>query len=340
MNKYVCAIHLHTRYSDGNADVAEIVTEARRAGVDVVMITDHHTMAASKHGFAGWHEGILVIVGYEHSDKRDENHLLVFGLKETLDSGLEANEYVRAVRERGGLSFVAHPTEERKHHPGLRPYPWTASMALPFDGVEVWNYLSAWAEKLSPWSMLFYYLFPDLAAGHPDSAALSLWDRLQEERQTPGLAGLDAHALKYRWGPFRATVFSYSHCMARVLTCVETREPLSGSHDERDPRLILKHLAKGNGYMGNQRMGALKELRSTMNGSEGIVWGETFPSTGGALRLECPWTVKATLIRSGEPVAGTTGKKLCFAIDSPGIYRVELRRRGRTWVISNHFRVT
>ena len=307
----------------------------------MIMVTDHHTTVSARRGFSGWLSGVLVITGYEHSDRHDENHLLIFGLDLPMDPHLEANEYVREAHRLGALTFIAHPTERRPHHPRLKAYPWTAPTGLPFDGVEVWNYLSGWAEHLSPWNIPFRYLLPDRAAGDPDAEAVKLWDRLAISRSVVGIAGLDAHATSYRWGPFRATLFSYSHGFQRLATCVETASALTGSDQEQDARLILRHLGRGHAYFGNRRLGELKGFRSTLDDDRAPVWGECHELRGTAtLRLSASRSSAVSLIQNGKRAATVTGRDVEFKIHRPGMYRVELRRGGRMWIMSNHFRVT
>lgn len=52
---YRMALHIHTRYSDGSGFVREIVATGREAGLDVLVISDHNTLAARSEGWAGWH---------------------------------------------------------------------------------------------------------------------------------------------------------------------------------------------------------------------------------------------------------------------------------------------
>ncbi len=340
MNQYLCAIHIHTLYSDGTGKVEDVLGAARRAGVNIVMITDHHTLGAMRHGYAGWHDGILIIVGYEHSDVRDENHLLVFGLTKRLSPALEAREYVNEVRRLGGFSFVAHPIEKRRTTPKLKAYPWTASPELPFDGMEIWNYLSLWTERLSPSRAPLHYIFPGRNVEFPDKDTLKLWDELSHHRIVAGIAGMDAHALKVRWGPLRGTVFPYVHHMRSLLTCVQTELPLSGVADQSDTKIVLQNLAMGRSYFGNQIQGPLGDLRARINGMETFVWGESHCIDDTLeLSLESSLAAEATLLSSGSRVAAASGIRFSFLINQPGVYRIVLSRKGKPWILTNHFRV-
>ena len=77
-----CVAHVHSTYSDGTATVAELVQTAQEAGADCLLLTDHDTLEARRHGEEGWRGSVLVLVGHEVSPKG--GHLLVFGLDEEI----------------------------------------------------------------------------------------------------------------------------------------------------------------------------------------------------------------------------------------------------------------
>src|SRR3954447_1247970 len=58
-----CVVHLHSTFSDGTGTVPQIIDAGQRAGVDVVMLTDHNTRAGAS--FEGWHGSVLLLVGEE-----------------------------------------------------------------------------------------------------------------------------------------------------------------------------------------------------------------------------------------------------------------------------------
>ena len=77
MRDLACVIHVHSTWSDGTGTVPQIMRAAAKAGVDVVLLTDHDTLAARDHGQEGWHGDVLLLVGEEVTP--DENHYLAFG---------------------------------------------------------------------------------------------------------------------------------------------------------------------------------------------------------------------------------------------------------------------
>ena len=104
-----CVIHLHSTHSDGTGTVAEIARAGERAGVDVVLLTDHDSLAAARCGEEGWHGRTLLLAGHEVSPV-GRNHLLVFGVDEEIDwRGMTPAQIAQAARDAGGLGIAAHP---------------------------------------------------------------------------------------------------------------------------------------------------------------------------------------------------------------------------------------
>ncbi len=51
LRDYRGALHVHSRYSDGSGPVDEIVAAAQAAGLDLLLIADHNTLAARTEGW-------------------------------------------------------------------------------------------------------------------------------------------------------------------------------------------------------------------------------------------------------------------------------------------------
>ena len=125
-------VHVHSTYSDGTATVDEIAADAAAAGADVVMLTDHDSLAARRDGWEGRREGVVVLVGTGVSPKA--GHYLALGVdREIPHAGQSAREIAEAVREAGGVGFAAHPFSRGGHMlaPALAPgsFPRTAGPA-------------------------------------------------------------------------------------------------------------------------------------------------------------------------------------------------------------------
>jgi predicted metal-dependent phosphoesterase TrpH len=134
--------HIHTLYSDGHDSPAEVCDYALRAGLDVIAITDHDTLAGARIAaeYARQLDGRLqVVMGEEVSTI--QGHVLGLYLTRTVKPGLTAAATVAAIHAQGGIAIAAHPFW--RVHPlrgGARPHGIGDVVAsAPFDGIEVLN---------------------------------------------------------------------------------------------------------------------------------------------------------------------------------------------------------
>jgi predicted metal-dependent phosphoesterase TrpH len=130
-------IHVHTTASDGHSTAHEVLSAARRAGLDVIAITDHDTITAALEARRlAPRYGVEVIVGEEVSTI--EGHLLALFIERRVAPGLPLAETIAEVHAQGGLCIAAHP------------YGWLVSAVgdavrtryatdWPLDGLETFN---------------------------------------------------------------------------------------------------------------------------------------------------------------------------------------------------------
>jgi predicted metal-dependent phosphoesterase TrpH len=79
-------LHIHTTYSDGMGTVPAVLEAARQAGLDVIAITDHDTMAGARRARdLVPRYGIRVIPGIEISTS--EGHLLAYWIEREVPAG-------------------------------------------------------------------------------------------------------------------------------------------------------------------------------------------------------------------------------------------------------------
>ena len=73
MHEYILNLHIHTPYSDGTGSHKEIAQAALRAGIDIVIVTDHNVWVKGPEGY--YQDGekrVLLMVGEEvHDQTRD-----------------------------------------------------------------------------------------------------------------------------------------------------------------------------------------------------------------------------------------------------------------------------
>ena len=98
--------HCHTLASDGMVTAQELVEAAVAAGLDLIAITDHDTMAAA---FAE-HAGLTVVPGQEITTKWPaQTHILAWFLHEPVRGGMSIEDTVAAIHDQGGLAVIPHP---------------------------------------------------------------------------------------------------------------------------------------------------------------------------------------------------------------------------------------
>ena len=160
MTELTGAIHMHSVFSDGSGEVEDIARYAAEVGLDYILLTDHNTLRALKEGYERWYGSTLLLVGCEINDKLNENHYLAFGINEAFSTRLAAKEYVKKVKDAGGIGFLAHPHEKRKHMVEHPPYPWTDWDITDFTGIEIWNHMSEWMENLTEQNKYQSFIHP------------------------------------------------------------------------------------------------------------------------------------------------------------------------------------
>jgi hypothetical protein len=341
VHEYVSAIHVHTLHSDGHSEVRDIAREGAAAGVDVVVITDHRNNEVRRLGKEGWYGDVLVVSGYELNDPEDKNHLLVFDLDECLDGRMGAKAYVREVAERGGIGIIAHPDERRDTFPEHPPYEWTDWPEDGIAGVEIWNYMSEWMEGLRPGKRLLTLAFPDLSILGPTDRVLEYWDRMAAGRPAVAIGSADAHCHQHKILGFTVSIFPYRKLFRRIRTHLLTEEPLSGDL-ARDRRSVFEALRHAHAFISNRKHGDARGFTFTARGRRGTsgMGGDMRLSDDPVLDVGLPRRGSLELIGNGRVLARSGKRRFSFRPREPGVYRIEVRRRGKPWIYSNHIRIT
>ncbi len=348
MHEYLVNLHMHTTYSDGSGSHADIAQAALRAGIDVVIVTDHNVLVRGPEGcIAADGRRLLMLVGEEiHDQARDpqKNHLLVFGHDtELAQHAADPQHLVDKVREAGGICFIAHPVDPAAPAVGQTDISWVSWEVEGYTGIELWNALSEFKARLkSKAHALFYaFNFPHVARG-PFEETLQRWDALlRQGKRVAAVGGSDAHALSASLGPLRRTLFPYEWHFRAVNTHILTPEPFNGEY-AHDRALALDALRTGRAFVGYDLPAPTRGFRFTASGTRGTVWmGEEIPLGGGVtFKIRLPLPVGCRLIRNGEIVHTWEKGDICtYHTSQPGAYRVEARipylglRRG--WIFSN-----
>lgn len=179
--------HLHTIYSDGQRTLSELVSDARRAGLDFIVSTEHNTSSA--HMQWGYHatDDLLILNGEEVTTRT--GHWPAWHLpagqwidwRYRADNPDELRRFVDEVHGAGGLVVAAHP-----FGPCIG-CSWEFGMER-VDLVEVWN---------GQWTL-------------DDEATVIAWDSLlRAGRWVPAVGNSDSHSHADRVGLPHNVVWSH-----------------------------------------------------------------------------------------------------------------------------------
>lgn len=347
---------MHSRFSDGSGSVEEIAVYADESKLDYIILTDHNTLKAKDKGYEKWFGNTMLIVGYEINDIKNKNHYLVFGMDKVVGSfeklpdgdlgnRLSATEYVKAIKEKGGIGFLAHPHEVRSHLPDHPPYPWTAWDSDDFTGIEIWNHMSEWAEGLNESNKLQRFLHPLKSIIAPPEITLKKWDELNKKRKVVAIGGIDAHAHKHTIMGFEFEIFAYKILFKSIRTHVLVdKEILKGDKKnfEFDKNQIIDALGRGRSFIVNNYYGSGKGFRFFAEyGGKSFTSGDEilFNKQEGKkiiLRTMLPSRALIRLIHNGKCINESDGLDCIWDTDKPGSYRIEAWKDKKGWIFSNH----
>jgi predicted metal-dependent phosphoesterase TrpH len=349
MHEIIVNLHMHTRYSDGSGTHRDIVRAAIKAGLDAVIVTDHNVLVQ---GFEGYYKElnrrVLMLIGEElHDQDRDpqKNHLLAFGAgRELATLTDEPQRVINAIKDAGGLSFLAHPDDPAAPVFNETDISWVDWSVHGYTGIEVWNALSELKTVIpSKLHGLFYAYFPAFISSGPLPATLARWDELLSTGfKVVGIGGSDAHALHMRMGPLKRVIFPYDFHFRGVNTHIISSQPLTGDA-VYDRRIIYEEMANGHCFIGYDLPASTRGFRFTAQGRENktvIMGGEIAALGGVTLQAHLPGLAEIRLIKDGMLLkTWNTQLAATHITTAPGIYRIEAYKnylgKKRGWIFSN-----
>ena len=347
MHELTINLHMHTTYSDGSGTHADLARAALKSGLDAILVSDHNVWVQ---GFESHHRDgkrrTLLLVGEEiHDQGRDpqKNHLLVFGAERELATLADDTQtLIDAVRESGGVSFIAHPVDPALPAFNETDISWEDWRVSRYTGIELWNGFSELKMVIKgKFDGLFYAFYPEFIARGPHPEALRIWDELLASgRQVVAVGGSDAHASKMRMGPLRKTIFPYEFHFSTVNTHLLVPRPLTGDL-LADRKMIYAALAAGHAFVGYDLPASTRGFRFTAQGKEKTaLMGDKLPAEGGVtLQVKAPKRAEVRLLKDGKVLKAVEGEFITHITTEAGVYRVEayLRFLGRKrgWIFSN-----
>lgn len=357
MFEIVGNLHLHTTTSDGAGSYEDVAVAAARAGLDLIIYTDHN---AAVEGQEGWYthpktgRRLLRLMGQEVNDMAQEpehSHLLCFGITDDLQAvAANPQQLIDTVNRRGGLCFLAHPLE-RPGYKGsrgtLQTYSWRHWDVSGYAGIEVWNAMTdaKWQLRTLLRGVVGAHL-PPVVLSAPFPETLAKWDDLLANGQkVVAIGNSDAHAMAFSLGPLRRTVYPYEFLFRAVNTHILLEEP-PAQDVGRARQQIFAALRAGHCFVGYNLPASPRGFTFTAeSGGRQVMMGDTLELQDSAgLHITSPRRAKLRLLKDGRPVAETTGTRLTWHTHEPGVFRVEAYRRFwgwlRGWVFTNPIYLT
>ena len=338
--EYTGVVHVHTEQSfDGHGSLLEIVHIAEKLNVDFVCITDHRSLEINNDVPRLPPTNVHLLIGYEMNDAEKNNHYLIFDVDRIFPLSMNARDYVQETRKSGGTGFIAHPFEKRRSKRTLRTYKWTSWDVQDFDGIEIWNYISEWTDKLRiPLNVIPKILFPNSSIIKPKKQVLKKWDELNSKgMKIAGIGSVDSHENRYSAGIFTISFLPHRKLFGTIRTNIQTRHPLSPAHATQE---ILRHLKNGNSYIVNYTHA---DPYMFYCGIESKVT-ENFALPGEEISLDekelylfiyLQQDCHVKIVHNGNTVHAEYRNKISYPVKEKGFYRIEVYIGLKGWLFSN-----
>ncbi|HEY9076622.1 MAG TPA: CehA/McbA family metallohydrolase [Anaerolineaceae bacterium] len=352
MEELIANLHMHTKYSDGSGNHADLAQAALQTDIDILFVTDHNIWV---HGLDGYHQRgqkkILMLVGEEvHNASRNpqKSHLLVLEAgREMMMYAADPQRLIHQVNKAGGFSIIAHPIDPEMRFFGEDDISWDDWYVEDFNAIELWNGLSELKTVAHNWLEGFFYVFfPNAIARGPIPDTIKRWDALLSSgKRIVAVGGSDAHALQVKAGPIRKIVFPYRFHYRCINTHLLAANELTGDL-QSDRQMVLEALHAGHAFIGYDLPASTRGFRFTAQGkaqgrAQLAIMGDELPLGDGAtIQIRLPQKCECRLLKDGQVVKTWRDRDICtYNTNARGVYRVECyisylgRRRG--WIFSN-----
>ncbi len=321
---YRGVFHIHTQYShDSSGTISELIRSANFQKLDFLIITDHNTLEGKKEVRSQKTEvgknDPLLMIGNEISTT--DGHLVALGIDQEIHTPIEPQKAIDQIHSLGGYAILAHPVCNKTA--------WKDWNVKNFDGIEVYNFACDFyaSNKISFFAKSFFLrrsAFLRSAIRYPKKP-LQKFDQLMAERPVSAWGASDAHTHRI----FGLPLMQYSLPLQAVTMYVNAK-----TLSEAD---VLNALVKGESFLVFESKGTAKKFRF-----EAETTGKSYPigsivqsETPVVLNIVAPSTAEIRLIRNGTLAKKTFARSMTFQVHEPGIYRAEVFRGGKIWIISN-----
>jgi len=336
--EYVGVLHVHTKYSDGSGSIKKIVKEAKKAGLDYVIISDHNNIIAKKDGAERWYDNVLLLVGEEIGIKRTE-HYLAIGIDETIEpdnDDYDIRKSIEIVKLQGGFGFIAHPYGINKKQFKLKIPVYDYWDDPNYTGIEIWSYMHDWSHNVNLFNIFYYYIYPRKAIDGPPKDILKKWDELCQKRRVIGIGVLDVHA-KYIFPFVMFQFLSYRRTFQSIRTHILASSKLS-SNLEESKKLLYDCLKEGYCFFADDYIADSRGFRFyAILDDRHLIMGDEYKMPEKVnLVVKTPLPSKITLIKDGKIfIEKDDSCTLTTEVTNSGVYRVEAKIDNKPWIYSN-----
>jgi hypothetical protein len=200
--------------------------------------------------------------------------------------------------------------------------------------------MSEWMENLKPYNKLKMIFSPRKFLQSPTDRILKKWDELNIDRKIAGIGAIDVHGFPYKAGPIRITIFPYKVQFKSLRTHLLLPEELSS--DIKVAKMqVYSAIRECRVFSSNYRWGDAAGFQFfARRGSRTVIAGGRLESCENSkIMAKLPAKAEIRLICNGEKILETNGDFLEYTPNQNGLYRVEIYKKGRGWIYSNHIRI-
>ena len=334
MYEYKGCTHVHSVFSDGTGTPSEIIDAANKAGIDFLILTDHHVLIKE---WEGWYDKVLVCVGEEIG--YGTSHYLGFDLKKKVPSHRNSpKKHIENVKKQGGFGFLAHPCCVSKPFFFLYYMGWDDWSAGDFTGVELWTYMHDWITHTNYFNLLHRIFYPHKGISGPNKEMMDKYDYLTKSRKLPAIGGIDAHAriLNKRWNFLRYP--KYLTLFRNFRNHILAKRKFKNDF-KRDSEILYRSMKKGNCFIAHDKLadssGFRFEGKNNLQKSSFIMGDEMRFTKDSKLFICSPLKAGIKLLKNGKVIGDSDTREMEYKIESPGVYRVEVKFEKKPWIYSN-----
>ncbi len=350
--------NVRTNRSSGSSDPVEVISDAKAAGLDFLILTDNLSQSPEPSN-SKYHERILVMDERESLflDSRililSKNHDPIPG-----DTGAFSIFFTDLISQKKNLNsdnllILALPFNNGPT--------WTGPYPTALDGLEILNPKSisqkAWQKSRTSviWSFVTYPFNPRfsfLRLFNEPTEETSLWDKLSAEGPMWGFAGAEANARAIPLANYLVKFPSYQMSFSFMSNHVLLTTELTGSY-EKDKAKLLGALKHGQFYASLDILGDPKGFNATVIDQDRVypMGSQVKLSKGQKIYARLPIEPRdfyeIVLLKNGSREATSNKQELTYEIKSPGVYRVVVRvsptlplpdaKKWISWIYTNPF---